>query len=132
MTVTCGIVEDEALGAELLTRYISRIPSLRLKWTKASAEDLLAGGLNQEYFVNIIFLDLMSTASNLQVSNYRQIEKYGKIILTSAESETIIRTFPVNHIAILQKPVVFAKFQEIVQKILLELDPVTFRQPGEQ
>jgi response regulator of citrate/malate metabolism len=122
MTVTCGIIEDEALGAELLTRYISRIPSLQLKWTKASAEDLLTGGVNPEYFVNIIFLDLMSTASSLQVSNYREIEKYGRIILTSAESETIIHTFPVKHAAVLPKPVVFAKFHKTVQNLIQELE----------
>jgi response regulator of citrate/malate metabolism len=123
MTITCGIIEDEALGTELLTRYISRMPSLRLKWTRTSAEDLLTGGVNKEDSVDIIFLDLMSTVSNEQISNYRQIEKYGKkIIFTSAESEITIRSFPIKHVAVLQKPILFVKFQKIVQNVIDELE----------
>lgn len=121
MSATCGIIEDEPLGRELLIRYIARIPSLELKWVKESVQDLPPDEEMLDNLVDLIFLDLMNDDSGQQDYNFTALEKYGHIILTTAYPEEFVKTLPVRYLALLNKPVLFDRFKDTVTIALRQL-----------
>ncbi len=116
MIVTCGIIEDESLGRELLARYISRIPDLKVKWIRESLAELLSGGIHQEDFVDIVFLDLQNAVSSGSINSDQSIEKYGQIIVTTAYPEKFVKTLPIHYRSILNKPYSFDTFYKTVME----------------
>ncbi|RFM30534.1 response regulator [Deminuibacter soli] len=123
MVLTCGIIEDELLGRDLLARYISRVPNLQLKWTKGSVEELQEANAGNplQHSVDIVFLDLWSEMYGNRSNAYMFVEKYGHIILTTAYPEVLVGTLPFSYVGVLNKPISFDKFQETLEGVLYRL-----------
>jgi two-component system, LytTR family, response regulator len=119
MTITCGIIEDELLGRKLLERYISRVPELKLVWTKESVEELTGMDKTPEFFADIIFLDLFSpdvlnVTPSPNFDKCKPIEEFAHIILTTAFPFQFIKPLSFNYVAILNKPILFSRFMAAV------------------
>jgi two-component SAPR family response regulator len=121
LTYTCGIIEDEELAYSLLEKYINRIGIIDIKWSQPSAEHLLLASHEK---VDIVFLDLIAgpVSNGSQVGSY--INNYGNIIITTAYTESYIKSLGIEYVTILNKPFSFEIFESVIMETLQNLRPI--------
>lgn len=124
MTLTCAIIDDEPLAAQLLGSYVRKTPYLVLKGTYNSA--ITAMGDLRENPVQLIFLDIqMPELSGVEFAKI--LPKDTKIIFTTAFSQYAIEGYKVNAIDYLLKPISYDDFLKATDKVL-ELYSTLLRQ----
>ena len=93
MTITCAIIDDEPLAADLLAGYAKRTPYLKLKGTYNSA--VVAMKDLRENPVQLLFLDIqMPDFSGIEFAKI--VPKDTRIIFTTAFSQYAVEGFKVN------------------------------------
>lgn len=116
--IRCLLVDDEPWALELLTSYISRLPSLQL--VAATTKPLEALSLALPAKTDLIFLDIqMPELNGLQFM--QAIDQRCKVIITSAYTEYAVAGFEHNVTDYLLKPISFERFCKAVQKATSEL-----------
>lgn len=115
MTITCAIIDDEPLAAELLESYAKRTPYLTLNGTYNSA--ITAMRDLRENPVQLLFLDIqMPELSGIEFAKI--ISSETKIIFTTAFNQYAIEGYKVNAIDYLLKPISYQDFLKSTDKVL--------------
>jgi DNA-binding LytR/AlgR family response regulator len=113
-TMTCLIIEDEPLAAEVLQDYINQVPFLRLVGTCSDAINALE--VLQSERVELIFLD-MHLPKLKGLDFVKSLSNPPKIIVTSAHQEYALQGYELNVADYLLKPIEFSRFMISVSKV---------------
>lgn len=127
--MSCIIVEDEPLAAEILKDYISCVPGLDLFAHCFSAIDAIEVLKYQK--IDLIFLDVH--LPKLKGFDFlKTLTVLPQVIVTSGYHEYALKSFEYNVVDYLLKPIEFARFLSAVNKIAakhtalpVDLPPVT-------
>jgi DNA-binding LytR/AlgR family response regulator len=112
--ISCMIVEDEPLAAEILTDYISQVPFLDLK--KTCSDALYALEVLQQQRIDLLFLDIhLPRLKGLDF--IRTLKNPPRVILTTAYREYALDGYELNVMDYLLKPIHFNRFLMAVNKI---------------
>lgn len=114
MKIKCVIVEDEPKAASLLEEYTGNTPFLQLV---ASFYDPLQAVqfLGEKGEVDLVFLDInLPELTGIELA--KVIPPTVKIIFTTAYSDFAVRSYEVNTIDYLLKPITYQRFFQAVTK----------------
>lgn len=115
MTLSCVIIDDEPLAADLLAAYAAKTPFLNLNGTYNSAISAIKD--LREHPADLIFLDIqMPELSGTEFA--RILPKESKIIFTTAFSQYAVEGYKVNAIDYLLKPISYEEFLRAANKAL--------------
>lgn len=105
--ITCAIVDDEPLAADLLESYVMKTPFLKLEGKYSNAIDAIAGLRTQP--VDLLMLDIqMPELSGLEFA--KVIPHSTRIIFTTAFNQYAIEGYKVNALDYLLKPISYIDF----------------------
>lgn len=112
--LSCIIVEDEPLAAEVLVDYIQQIPFLNLVGNFPDA--LYALEAIKEEKVDVIFLDIhLPKLKGLDF--IKTLKQVPQIILTTAYHQYAIESYELEVLDYLLKPIDFSRFLKAVNKL---------------
>src|SRR5258708_18927414 len=111
----CIIADDEPLARKVISKYIMRIPSLRLVGECANAVQVVE--MIQQQEVDLIFLDIqMPEISGIDLVKMLKNPPY--IIITTAFQEYSLAGYELDVVDYLLKPIKFERFLKAVTKVL--------------
>ena len=112
--MTCLIIEDEPIAAEVLEDYIQQIGFLELKGICRDA--IFAMEKLEKEAIDVIFLDIhLPKLKGLDF--LKTLSKPPQAILTTAYHQYAIDAFELNVVDYLMKPIDFGRFLKAVNKI---------------
>lgn len=112
--ITCLIVEDEPLAAEVLEDYINQVPFLQLVGICGDA--IYALEVLEREKVDLIFLDIH--LPKLRGLDFiRTLNDPPRIIITSAYQDYALEGYELNAVDYLLKPIEFKRFVIAVNKV---------------
>jgi DNA-binding LytR/AlgR family response regulator len=112
--MTCIIIEDEPLAVEILSDYISRVPSLNLEGTFKNA--LLARAFMERHNVDVMFLDIH--LPRLKGMDFlKSLSNPPAVIITTAYHQYAVEGFDLNVVDYLLKPFDFQRFLKAIRKV---------------
>lgn len=115
MILTCAIIDDEPLAAELLESYAKKTPELHLVGVYGSAVEAMKDLRNNP--VDLLFLDIqMPELSGMEFAGI--LPKKTKIIFTTAFDRYAIDGYKVNAADYLLKPISYDSFVLSVNRVL--------------
>lgn len=112
--ITCLIVEDEPLAAELLSDYVKQIPFLQLQGVCTDA--LAAMEFLHAENIDLLFLDLHLP----KVRGFdflRSLKNPPRVIVTTAYHQFAVEGYELDIIDYLLKPIEFSRFLLAVNKL---------------
>lgn len=113
--MTCAIIDDEPLAAELLASYAKKIPFLELVGTYNSAIDAMK--LIRKNPVDLLFLDIqMPELSGLEFATI--LSPKTMIVFTTAFDRYAVDSYKVNTVDYLLKPISYDAFLQAANKAL--------------
>ncbi len=117
--MTCAIIDDEPLAAELLASYTKKIPFLELVGTYNSAIDAMK--LIRKNPVDLLFLDIqMPELSGLEFATI--LSPKTMIVFTTAFDRYAVESYKVNTVDYLLKPISYEAFLQAANKALQKLE----------
>ena len=117
--ITCLIVEDEPLAAEVLEDYINQVPFLQ--WVSTCGDAIFALEVLQREKIDLIFLDIhLPKLKGLDF--IKTLENPPKIIVTSAYQDYALQGYELNVVDYLLKPIEFSRFVNAVNKAQQQLE----------
>ena len=115
MTLTCSIIDDEPLAAQLLESYVKKTPYLELNGVYNSAVTAMRD--LREHPVQLLLLDIqMPELSGIEFAKI--LPKDTKIIFTTAFPQYAIESFRVSALDYLLKPIGYQDFLRATDKAL--------------
>jgi two-component system LytT family response regulator len=115
MILTCAIIDDEPLAAELLESYAKKTPELHLVGVYGSAVEAMKELRNNP--VDLLFLDIqMPELSGMEFAGI--LPKKTKVIFTTAFDRYAIDGYKVNAADYLLKPISYDSFVLSVNRVL--------------
>ncbi len=115
MILTCAIIDDEPLAAELLESYAKKTPELHLVGVYGSAVEAMKELRNNP--VDLLFLDIqMPELSGMEFAGI--LPKKTKVIFTTAFDRYAIDGYKVNAVDYLLKPISYDSFVLSVNRVL--------------
>lgn len=112
--ISCLIVEDEPLAADILQDYISQLPFLELKATCTDA--IYALSVLKKEKIDLIFLDIhLPGLKGLEF--LKTLAEPPKVILTTAYHEYALESYELSVVDYLLKPIEFTRFLQAVNKV---------------
>ena len=115
MTLTCSIIDDEPLAAQLLESYVKKTPYLELNGVYNSAVSAMRD--LREHPVQLLLLDIqMPELSGIEFAKI--LPKDTKIIFTTAFPQYAIEGFRVSALDYLLKPIGYQDFLRATDKAL--------------
>lgn len=115
MILTCAIIDDEPLAAELLESYAKKTPELHLVGVYGSAVEAMKELRNNP--VDLLFLDIqMPELSGMEFAGI--LPKKTKVIFTTAFDRYAIDGYKVNAVDCLLKPISYDSFVLSVNRVL--------------
>ena len=115
--LSCIIIEDEPLAAEVLVDYIQQVPFLQLLGNFPDA--LYALEALKEEKVDVIFLDIhLPKLKGLDF--IKTLSQTPQIILTTAYHQYALESYELEVIDYLLKPIEFSRFLKAVNKLKKE------------
>lgn len=115
MILTCAIIDDEPLAAELLESYAKKTPELYLVGVYGSAVEAMKELRNNP--VDLLFLDIqMPELSGMEFAGI--LPKKTKVIFTTAFDRYAIDGYKVNAVDYLLKPISYDSFVLSVNRVL--------------
>ena len=115
MTISCAIIDDEPLAAQLLESYVRKTPYLHLTGVYNSA--ILAMKDLRDSPVQLLFLDIqMPELSGIEFAKI--LPRDTKIIFTTAFPQYAIEGYKVSALDYLLKPVSYDDFLKSTDKAL--------------
>lgn len=119
--MTCLIIEDEPLAADVLKDYIRHIPFLSLKGVCPDALEAL--GILRRDPVDLLFLDIHLPGLK-GLDFLRSLKNPPAVILTTAYHEYALQGYELSVVDYLLKPIEFKRFVEAVNKVKQQLSGV--------
>lgn len=115
MTFKVIVVDDEPLAINVLKNYVQQVNQLELIQTFSNAVD--ANLFLQENEVDIIFLDInMPILDGLEF--LASLKKAPMIVITTAHEEYALKSFELEAIDYLVKPIPFPRFLRAINRII--------------
>jgi len=119
----CLIADDEPLAREVIGKYITQMPSLRLVAECSNAIQVIEALQQQE--VDLIFLDIQMP--EIRGTDLIKILKNPPpIIITTAFQEYSLEGYELDVVDYLLKPIKFERFLKAVTKVFRRGDASTF------
>ena len=113
-TLSCLIVEDEPIAAEVLEDYINQVSFLSLKGVCSDA--ILALDVLKKETIDVVFLDIhLPKLKGLEF--LKILKQRPQIILTTAYHQYALDAFEENVVDYLLKPIEFSRFLKAVDKL---------------
>jgi len=117
--VRCLIIDDEPLAINVIKSYLLNINDLELVNTFSNAIDAL--NFLKENTVDLIFLDInMPLLDGLNF--IKSLETKPLIVITSAHEEFAIKTYELDVLDYLLKPISFPRFMQALNKVYRTLN----------
>lgn len=111
--MTCVVVDDEQPAVDVLTRYIQKLDSLKLKGTFTNA--IAAVDFLSQHQVDLLFLDInMPDLNGIQLLG--SLKQPPLVIFTTAYAEYAVQSYDHNAIDYLLKPITFDRFIKSITK----------------
>jgi len=115
MKLKCLIVDDEVLAQDVIEKYISTIPTLKLVGKCDNAVEAISFLHNNR--IDLLFLDLnMPELSGLDM--LKTLTNPSKVILTTAYSEYALESYEYGVVDYLLKPIKLERFIKAVNKVV--------------
>ncbi|MDE1192243.1 MAG: LytTR family DNA-binding domain-containing protein [Arachidicoccus sp.] len=110
----CVIIDDEQPAINVLKNYISKTPALELA---ATATNPINGmELIKDTSADVVFLDIqMDEMTGIEVKS--MLDAKVQVIFCTAYSEFAVKSYDLNAIDYLMKPISFPRFMRAVEKI---------------
>ena len=119
-TLTCLIVEDEPIAAEVLEDYITQVAFLELRGICTDA--IAAMDRLRDESIDVIFLDIhLPRLKGLDF--LRSLTHRPQVILTTAYHEYALDAFEEGVVDYLMKPIAFSRFLKAVNKLTRHAEP---------
>jgi DNA-binding LytR/AlgR family response regulator len=112
--LSCLIIEDESLLADVLVEYISQVPYLELK--KVFSDGMTALEYLEVNNADLIFIDI-NMPKLKGIDFIRMFPNNAKYIITTAYHEYAVEGFTLNVVDYLLKPIEFNRFMVAVNKV---------------
>lgn len=112
--LTCLIVEDEPLAADVIQDYISQVPFLTLAGRCPDA--LTALDFLRNNNVDVVFLDIHLPGLK-GLDFLKTLKNPPAVILTTAYHQYAVESYELNVVDYLLKPIDFKRFLEAVNKL---------------
>ena len=114
--LTCCVIDDEPLAAQLIAAYVKRTPALELRGAYNSAQEAFAEISSGE--IDLVFLDIqMPQLSGMELA--RLLPRDTRIIFTTAYANYAIEGYTVNSVGYLLKPVSYNEFLTAVNRAVV-------------
>lgn len=123
--ITCLIVEDEPLAADILQDYIKQIPFLHLKGICSDAT--FAMDIMQREKIDLLLLDIHLPGLK-GLDFLKSLPAPPKVILTTAYQEYALQGYELNVVDYLLKPIEFSRFLLAINKIQLTISPASLNE----
>jgi DNA-binding LytR/AlgR family response regulator len=118
MKINCLIVDDEQLARNLLERYVSKIPNLKLAGSCKSP--LEAIDYLQKEIIDLMFLDIQMP--DLKGTEFLQTLKHKPVVIfTTAYQEYALEGYRLDVIDYMLKPISFERFLQGVNKAVEQI-----------
>ncbi|MCD4696553.1 MAG: LytTR family DNA-binding domain-containing protein [Bacteroidales bacterium] len=115
MKLKCLIVDDETLAQDVIEKYISTIPTLKLAGKCDNAVEAISFLHNHQ--VDLLFLDLnMPELSGLEM--LKTLNNPPKVVITTAYSEYALESYEYGVVDYLLKPIKLERFIKAVNKVV--------------
>lgn len=115
MILSCAIIDDEPLAANLLQSYVKKTSNLVLRGTFNSA--ITAMGELRDKPVDVLFLDIqMPELNGLEFARLMPTET--KIIITTAFDQYAIEGYRANVFDYLLKPITYESFLDSINNVI--------------
>lgn len=128
MILSCVIIDDEPLAAELLKSYAEKTPFLQLKGVFHNA--ISAMQIFREEPIDLVFLDIqMPELSGIELAKI--MPRQTKFIFTTAFSQYAVEGFKVKAVDYLLKPISYDNFVASAMKVVqlkMEQTPASSRE----
>ncbi|MEO0421753.1 MAG: response regulator transcription factor [Pseudomonadota bacterium] len=111
----CLIVDDEALGRELISTHLEQFPQFEVVASCASAVE--ASRVLAEESVDLLFLDIEMPVMK-GTDFYQGLRERPAVIFTTAYRDYAVEGFELEAVDYLLKPIVFARFFTAIQRFL--------------
>ncbi len=111
--LSCLIIEDEQILAEVLAEYVRKVPFLELKAILNDA--ITALEYLEENEVDLIFIDI-NLPKLKGIDFIKMVPVSAKFIITTAYHEYALEGYELNVIDYLMKPIEFNRFLMAVKK----------------
>jgi two-component system, LytTR family, response regulator len=122
LKLNCVIIEDEPLARNLLTDYVSKVPSLNL--VEAFSNPLAALETLRSASIDILFLDVQMPEIT-GISLLKILKKRPLVVLTTAYSQYALEGYELDVADYLLKPITFERFLKSVDKVTQRLESTT-------
>jgi len=119
MIINCLIIDDEPLAINVIKNHIKEIDNINVIDTFNSAIDAL--NFMKSNTVDLLFLDInMPLLDGLDF--IKSLDKKPMIVITTAYSEYAIKTYELEVLDYLMKPISFPRFLKAVNRAFKELN----------
>lgn len=119
MIINCLIIDDEPLAINVIKNHIKEIENIKVIDTFNSAIDAL--NFMKSNTVDLLFLDInMPLLDGLDF--IKSLDKKPMIVITTAYSEYAIKTYELEVLDYLMKPISFPRFLKAVNRAFKELN----------
>lgn len=119
MNISCLIIDDEPLAVNVIKNYIEEIDNVTIKKTFNNAVEALA--YLKDHTADLIFLDINMPLLN-GLDFIKNLETKPLIIVTTAYNEYAVKTYELEVLDYLVKPIPFPRFIKAVNRALKALD----------
>ena len=119
MNISCLIIDDEPLAVNVIKNYIEEIANVTIKKTFNNAVEALA--YLKDHTADLIFLDINMPLLN-GLDFIKNLETKPLIIVTTAYNEYAVKTYELEVLDYLIKPIPFPRFIKAVNRALKALD----------
>ncbi len=129
MIINCIAIDDEPLALEIIKAYCTKIPSLNLVKTFNNPLEGIAF-LQTHDNIDILFLDIQMNEYN-GLDFIKNLHIHPLIILTTAYESYALKSFELNVLDYLLKPISFERFLQAVDKAINHLRNFNLQQENE-
>ena len=119
MNISCLIIDDEPLAVNVIKNYIEEIDNVTIKKTFNNAVEALE--YLKDHTADLIFLDINMPLLN-GLDFIKNLETKPLIIVTTAYNEYAVKTYELEVLDYLVKPIPFPRFIKAVNRALKALD----------
>ncbi len=114
-TYQCLIVDDEALGRDLIASHLRQLPQFEVVAMCASAIE--ASRYLSQHRVDLLFLDIEMPVLK-GTDFYQGLSDKPRVIFTTAHRDYAIEGFDLEAVDYLLKPITFARFFKAIERFL--------------
>ncbi|MFT3903483.1 MAG: LytTR family DNA-binding domain-containing protein [Niabella sp.] len=115
----CVVIDDEQPAINVLKNYIERIDYLQLMGT--ATNPIKGIELIKEQQADLVFLDIqMDEMTGIEVMS--QLDENVQVIFCTAYSEFAVKSYDLNAVDYLMKPIGFSRFLKAIKKVRSDND----------